>query len=620
MPTQLSTEEQTQMWSRVMTRLHEGEPLVTGDHFAKALLHECELMRGEPMPFAVQSQVRDLVHELNTQYPETYLAQGVRNAVRVAFAAGIERLEWTTEEIENCGWQVVRRFLRCERMQELLIDIQINPHAIDASATIRQVLDSLSTPAIPSTANRGRPPSGATPESEAQKSAAQPPEKQARARAKSARKIPDLNLALSLAAEAGGIDAEAAAIRVQEQEEFRLVLTEKEMAKVPQSLSVYVADGLLDETQAEQLRALYTIDDREQSGQIQTPEAEAERDLILTVDKRTSLHSKVRAAVASTVSYVQVFESLKKISNSYDAFLTVLVKHKKAVVDDSAGDRNTLLGKISKSSKLLELAVGLMTRTDPEVRLLAVRLPPYSQLAPDKLKPISNLTVDVDFIDRLRSTSAEDLADLFRAEDPRERARPAADILSLIHLLDHVIEATPFRMKLRMLMVNQLLVDLRPRLEDLFASGDSKEARRKAERVLRQRMDRQISSASKEEQAAAHKRGQALLQAMEQKLIDEDQGGASAMEEALKETPEPADHEEGLTEEEVARGVQLTRVEVRVAGRPKKIPTKIMPDPEDSSKLLIASRDPETGELTPQMRRGKKRHVEQGRDGVWRDT
>ena len=433
-----------------------------------------------------------------------------------------------------------------------------------------------------------------------------------------------LNLAVSPAAQEAGIDAQEVAARVQEQDELRHVLAEKEMARVLDNLPIYVADGILDESQAGQMSALLTIDTQEQEGKLDASAAAAERDLILTVDKRTALRAQVRAAVDATVGYIQVFESLKKINNKYDTLLKLLVAHKEAVVHDDAGDRNTLLGTLSESPELLELAGGMMDRADSGVRLLAVRLPPYNQLGPNKLKPIANLTVDAQFIDALRNLSAEDLSEHFRAEEPLERLEPAADILSLIHLLDHVIEPTPFRMKLRMLLTNQVLLDLRPRLEELFASGDPKEAMRKAERLLRQRLGRLISGASKEEQAAAQKRGQALLQAMEQKVVANAQGGSTAVEAALekqaleKQALAESDQESGVTEEEKKRGVQMARVEVRVAGLPKKIPTTIMPDPDDPSKQLVVSRDRDTGELTPQMRRGKKRYVEQGRDGVWR--
>ena len=62
----------------------------------------------------------------------------------------------------------------------------------------------------------------------------------------------------------------------------------------------------------------------------------------------------------------------------------------------------------------------------------------------------------------------------------------------------------------------------------------------------------------------------------------------------------------------------IGRVEMRVAGNQRRIPYKIMPDLEDPTLHVVCQRDPDTGELVPQMKRGAKRIVEKGKDGVWR--
>ena len=66
-------------------------------------------------------------------------------------------------------------------------------------------------------------------------------------------------------------------------------------------------------------------------------------------------------------------------------------------------------------------------------------------------------------------------------------------------------------------------------------------------------------------------------------------------------------------------GVQIGRVEMRVAGSSRRIPTKIMPDPEDPEKMCIPSRDPDSGEVVPAKRRGAIRYIEKSRDGSWRE-
>ena len=45
---------------------------------------------------------------------------------------------------------------------------------------------------------------------------------------------------------------------------------------------------------------------------------------------------------------------------------------------------------------------------------------------------------------------------------------------------------------------------------------------------------------------------------------------------------------------------------------------KIMPHPDDPSKFVIGVRDPKTGDIFPEQRRGSRRYVERGRDRVWR--
>ena len=62
------------------------------------------------------------------------------------------------------------------------------------------------------------------------------------------------------------------------------------------------------------------------------------------------------------------------------------------------------------------------------------------------------------------------------------------------------------------------------------------------------------------------------------------------------------------------------RIEMCVAGRTRRIPTKIMPAPDDPAIMVIVTRAPETQELVPAKRRGAKRVVERNRDGYWAEV
>jgi hypothetical protein len=122
-------------------------------------------------------------------------------------------------------------------------------------------------------------------------------------------------------------------------------------------------------------------------------------------------------------------------------------------------------------------------------------------------------------------------------------------------------------------------------------------------------------------------RGADIIDAVEQKLAAEREAAVAEAEAASAATGGGgggAGSEEGesddLSEEEKAKGAHLGRVEMRVAGQMKRIPYKLISDPDDPSLTVIAQRDRETGELEPSRRRGAKRQVEKGRDGIWRPT
>ena len=59
------------------------------------------------------------------------------------------------------------------------------------------------------------------------------------------------------------------------------------------------------------------------------------------------------------------------------------------------------------------------------------------------------------------------------------------------------------------------------------------------------------------------------------------------------------------------------RVGMRVAGRIRQVPLKVMVDPDEPERTIVVQRDPDTGEMVPVLRRGAKRYVERSRDGTW---
>jgi hypothetical protein len=68
------------------------------------------------------------------------------------------------------------------------------------------------------------------------------------------------------------------------------------------------------------------------------------------------------------------------------------------------------------------------------------------------------------------------------------------------------------------------------------------------------------------------------------------------------------------------REVQLGRDEMYVDGVLGKISLKIRPDEGGSMLNVYARRNPKTGEMAPKMRRGQRRIVVKGKDGMWQQV
>jgi hypothetical protein len=75
-----------------------------------------------------------------------------------------------------------------------------------------------------------------------------------------------------------------------------------------------------------------------------------------------------------------------------------------------------------------------------------------------------------------------------------------------------------------------------------------------------------------------------------------------------------------LSIEERQKEVQLGRDEMYVDGVLGQIILKIRPDEGGSMLNVCARRNPKTGEMALQMRRGQRRTVVKGKDGMWRQV
>lgn len=260
---------------------------------------------------------------------------------------------------------------------------------------------------------------------------------------------------------------------------------------------------------------------------------------------------------------------------------------------------------------LLARVSAIMDRQDQEIRMISVSLPPYSQVARRENSRIGNLTVDEDFVGQLRETAVEEISDRLNSGDPAVRVRPAADILCLIAIINHLIKPTPWRKEVRLLRIQDTL-------EQFYRDADNLEdARGQAESFLKRRLRRMFRDLTTDEKALIDERGSMMINTVEQKVLAERRAAEGAAV-ALPQSPDESRQEEdALSEEEISMGAQIGRVEMRVAGKMRPVPKKIITDPDDPSVNVIARRHPDTGELEPALRRGARRVVEKGRDGIW---
>ncbi len=607
----------TALWSRVLSRLEKGEVLIADQHFQEALESDFEELTGVEASAAAKTKIRHMVTEVNKRHPETYVARGVRNAVSNAFDEGVRKLKWDVTKIESQGSNTVRRFTKLAGILDLLADANIDPKKIDFNNCVKDVLVKLA-------GNRQSDPAPDLAVTDVQLEAFK-----AQLRGIMGPDVADVSAvsaeadsAAAAAVASGEVSQQEAQQRTLQQEKRRSELEKQETEKVPQNVAAYVERGDLTKEEAEKVKALSDVERRLKKGEIDETEASRIRNSLLAGASRDELDKKVKAVVEHSVRFLQVFESMRRIGEQADPALKFLIRHKQVVVSKDGGGVNPLatLQELMDDSALLECLIDVMERKDHELRMVSVRLPPYNSVAGRGMERITNLTIEEDFVTDLRMSTLDDISDRLNSADALIRVRPAADTVCLINLIDHVTKRTWFRKELRMLRIAHSL-------EEFFRStSDLKEARHQAENFLNVRVRRLFPDMSTDEGAEIKLRGAQMIDEIEQKILNERQEAVEEQrknaKEAEKSKPAPsgaaAEDDLELSEDEKQLGVVIGRVEMRVAGNQRRIPYKIMPDQDDPTQHVVCQRDPDTGELVPQMKRGAKRIVEKGKDGVWR--
>jgi hypothetical protein len=244
----------------------------------------------------------------------------------------------------------------------------------------------------------------------------------------------------------------------------------------------------------------------------------------------------------------------------------------------------------------LDSAIAAIEGKDAELRLLSLQLPPYD--AVDSRESTDGFSLDESFVSGIRN--GED-------QDPGHAVEIAQLLLGLLG-------ATPLRLKARLLMANRLLEQLTPEIENAYDRDASLEAARtRADNLVERRLERLGLNASPEEQAALRKRGTGLVMSVEQRWLAV-QGDMGLDDEVG--APELTTLDD-LTDYEKSHDAVFATVSVRNGSIRQEVASILMPDPDQPRRMLMAQRDPESGKLVPQMRRNRRRYVEQGADGSW---
>lgn len=593
-----------ELWMKIAQRLSQGETLITHDHFLGAMEQEFRELTGQEVTAQVRKRLLRSIMAVNNQHPETYLVQGVQNGVQQAFGKGVLQLNWDESKIQSKGTPAIRRFERQDNVRDLLEEVNVKASQIDPSACVKFSMEVLNQQGNGNRPLVFSPPPLVEP-------LPPPPEPES--------VIPE-EPEVQEAIEAGDIDSAEAEDRLKEQEASRETLEKREQEKVDERFHIYVAQGTLTDEEAGDLRELRQVDKRQERGEINAAEADNIRNSILEPSVRDVLGKRVKEAVDHAVRYLQVYEAMQKIGTQNDDALAFLIGNKDIVSADNPDPvaLAEIIRELSDDERLLEGIMAIVDRNDQEIRMMSVRLPPYNYIMSRGLEKIGNMTIEETFLEELRELDSEVISDRLHSIDAAERVQPAADMRCLISLVDHVTKRTRFRKEIRMLRLGQSI-------EEFYRStSDLNEARHQAENFMKRRLRRLFPDMPTEEAVELRQQSAEIISAIEQKILQERKAALEEQRRLTAGTPaqsrgvENEDEENDLTDEERARGIQIGRVELRVAGRYRRVPHRIMPDPDDPERFVIAARDDGTGELAPAVRRGGKRYVAKDRDGTWK--
>ena len=542
--------------------------MVTAGAFLSAMEEEYQALTDRQPAPRVRNLLKRAIAKVNDKHPETFLSSGVQNAIATAFCKSTEKLNWSAAAIEEKGLETIRRFVN-SHMHGFLSYVGLDTGQLDLVSCVRtaarQIRQSerptppvlLAEPTAPAShLDAPEPPNPSDNQLDV------PPS-------------PELRDALA----EGRMTLDELRQRDQQRSETRAELTEEEMAKIPQRLDTYARRGIITWGEAGNLQKLDV-----ENGPLKKNARQFVRDRI---------EQKIRPAINLAVLNLEVFEALQRIPVARDPALQFLVRHRQQVLSDGGQDMRPLLAELEADPELTANLLALADRCDQEISIIALRLMPYGPL----LAARDHCLVEEGFVEELRSLTREEISEMLNSPSENVRTRPTTQVIGLLQLIDHTTRPTSFSQELRILKICN-------ELDGLYRTASSERRPDEIERFLKRRLHYLHPDLTRYEIEAVERHIDKLLQ------------NATTVLEIVH--SEQGDAELPLDPIEIEHGVQVARVSMRVAGRTRYVPYKIMPEKTTPGKYVIVRRDPASGEVVPALKRGSCRYVERDHDGFWK--
>ncbi len=566
----LSSQLQYQLWLRIIERLQRGDALMTNRAFMRAMEEEYAVLTQSFPSANTRKSLWNMIAKVNDTHPETFLYNGVENAITRAFISNSEKMRWNSAHIEAHGLNAIRRFMRGQ-MRDALRHIGVEVRRLDLVNCVRNTAKEQRERELGTSNSHGQPAQWL----------AQPTLPPAAKKTQDARPQ-EIGYEAQQAQSEGSLDAEEIKERHSQQQKVRAQIDQEENEKIPNRLDAYIKRGIITPGEADNLRRLYSTD---------APLKRQDREFV-----RSRIEEKVRPIIEETVDYLELFDALRRLPASRDPALHFLLRHGAAVLGHEAAE--AAIAELETDPDLLDSILAVADRSDQEISMIAVRLPPYGK-AINQAKNIESTATEA-FVTAFRSLERDALSDRLNDGAGTHRKGIINGLLSIVALVDCASRQTQFSQQVRILRIERQLREM------IAAARDIEQARTKVDAFLQRRMLYLYPDLTAFEKTAAKERAERLLAPPAK--------DTKKKKEKKREAPEI----DGLDPYEVEMGVRIARVSTRVGGRSRYVPQKIMADPSDGEKFLIVRRDPDSGAIAPALQRGAKRYVEKDRDGFWK--